>query len=416
MSLKVGIVGLPNVGKSTLFNSLLKKRVALSANYPFATIEPNTGIVAVPDKRLERLAEVVGVEENMIPKDLLDGSRIKSGMTEEARKYLPPLVPAVVEFVDIAGLVKGASEGAGLGNKFLSHIREVDAIIHVLRDFTDTNIVREGSTDALSDKETIETELALADLQVLEKLVPAQEKQAKVSKDPLENQKLEILKQVQNDLSEGKIFLGNFQIGDERLRGWFATLPLMTLKPVLYVYNVSEDEYAERIKNVIPAEAGIHISDGSPINTLESPLDSLQSGMTSVDDYSLVICAKLEEDLVDLSDEEKSEYLKELGIEETGLERLIRKAYSLLGLASFLTAGKKEVRAWTIKKGSLAPVAAGVIHTDFEKKFIRAQVIEFDKYIEAGSLTAAKAKGWVRTEGKDYIVKDGDVVEFLIGS
>lgn len=371
MSLKVGIVGLPNVGKSTLFNSLLKKRVALSANYPFATIEPNTGIVAVPDKRLGELAEVVKNEEKM--------------------DSLPPLVPAVVEFVDIAGLVKGASTGAGLGNQFLSHIREVDAIIHVLRDFEDSNIIREGSIDSLSDKETIETELALADLQTLEKLVPAQEKQAKTSKDILDNQKWEILANLKSQLEKSELngnSLYNFlqPINDERLRSWFTQLPLLTLKPVLYVYNVSEESYEFRVKS------------------------------SELNENEIVVCAKLEEDLVDLSDEEKMEYLKELGIEETGLERLIRKAYSLLGLASFLTAGKKEVRAWTIKKGSLAPVAAGVIHTDFEKKFIRAQVIEFEKYIEAGSLVNAKSKGWVRTEGKDYEVKDGDVIEFMIGT
>lgn len=387
MSLKVGIVGLPNVGKSTLFNSLLKKRVALSANYPFATIEPNTGIVAVPDKRLGELAEVVKDEEKM--------------------DSLPPLVPAVVEFVDIAGLVKGASAGAGLGNQFLSHIREVDAIIHVLRDFTDTNVIREGSSDPLSDKETIETELALADLQTLEKLVPAQEKTAKVSKDVLEQQKLQILKQIQDDLSAGRIFLGNFQIGDERLRGWFSTLPLLTLKPVLYVYNVSEDRYSvilNEVKNLSRMREQNDVSETS------------SEILRYAQDDNVVICAKLEEDLVDLSDEERQEYLKEMGIEETGLERLIKKAYSLLGLISFLTAGKKEVRAWTIRKGTLAPQAAGVIHTDFEKKFIRAQVIEFERYIEAGSLTNAKSKGWVRTEGREYEVKDGDVIEFMIGS
>ncbi len=269
MSLKAGIVGLPNVGKSTLFNALLKKRVALSANYPFATIEPNTGIVAVPDKRLGELAEVVQNEEKM--------------------DSLPPLVPAVVEFVDIAGLVKGASTGAGLGNQFLSHIREVDAIIHVLRDFEDSNIVREGSENPLSDKETIETELALSDLQTLEKLIPAQEKQVKVSKDILESQKLEILNNIKSELELGH-FLGDYHIGDERLKSWFSTLPLLTLKPVLYVYNVSEDEYSDKLRD--PSQA---------------------------QDDSLVICAKLEEDLVDLSEEEKAEYLQDMGIEETGL-------------------------------------------------------------------------------------------------
>lgn len=365
MSLRVGIVGLPNVGKSTLFNALLKKCVALSANYPFATIEPNIGVVAVPDERLGKLGELVKNEEKM--------------------ENLPPLVPAVVEFVDIAGLVKGASTGAGLGNQFLSHIREVDAIIHVLRDFEDSNIIREGSENPDSDKLTIETELGLADLQVVEKLVSTEEKIAKVAKDVLEKEKLDILNKIKENLEAGKI-LGTYEIGDERLNVWFKTLPLLTIKPVLNVFNVSESEYKQKI-------------DDRPNNENE-----------------MVISAKLEEDLADYSDEERLEYLKTLGIEQTGLERLIIKAYDLLGLVSFLTAGKKEVRAWTIKKGTKAPQAAGVIHTDFEKGFIRAQVISFDKYLEAGSLSVAKTKGWVRTEGKEYVMKDGDVVEFLVSS
>ncbi len=367
MSLKVGIVGLPNVGKSTLFNALLKKRVALSANYPFATVEPNVGVVAVPDERLKRLAELVKAEEKM--------------------DQLPPLVPAVVEFVDIAGLVKGASTGAGLGNQFLSHIREVDAIVHVLRDFEDSNIIREGSENPDSDKLVIETELGLADLQTIDKLIPTQEKQAKATRDTVEQQKLEILQQLKSELDQGKV-LGKYQVGDERLKDWFAHLPLLSIKPMLYVFNVSEDDYKEKIA----------------------------SSQTPRNDNEMVISAKLEEELADLSEEERKEYLKELGIEQTGLERLIIKAYDLLGLISFLTAGPKEVRAWTAKLDTLAHQAAGVIHTDFEKKFIRAQVIEYEKLIEAGSYGAAKQKGWIRTEGKDYIVKDGDVVEFLIGS
>lgn len=365
MSLKVGIVGLPNVGKSTLFNSLLKKRVALSANYPFATIEPNTGIVAVPDERLLKLAEITKTEEKM--------------------DSLPPIINATIEFVDIAGLVKGASTGAGLGNQFLSHIREVDAIIHVLRDFEDANIVREGSTDPKNDRETIETELALADLQVLEKLVAGQEKTMRGSKDPLETQKLEILNSIKEELGQGRM-LGKYEVGDERLKLWFSTLPLLTIKPILYVFNVDEGSYAHRMEHEM------------------------------VNGNEMVVSAKIEEELSELSDEEKKEYLAELGIKEPGLERLIKKAYSLLGLASFLTAGKKEVKAWTFKTGMKAPDTAGVIHTDFIKKFIRAQVVSYDQLIEAGSMASAKAKGWVRTEGKDYEMKDGDVVEFLIGS
>ncbi len=354
MSLKVGIVGLPNVGKSTLFNALLKKRVALSANYPFATVEPNVGVVAVPDDRLNKLAELVKAEEKMA--------------------NLPPLVPAVVEFVDIAGLVKGASTGAGLGNKFLSHIREVDAIIHVLRDFTDPNIVREGSESPDADRLTIETELGLADLQVLEKLVLDK---------TLEKEQLDILNRISEELNAGHI-LGHFEVG-EKLKPWFEKLPLLAIKPVLYVYNVAEEDLRFKIKDLR-------------------------------NDNEIVISAKVEEELVDLTEPERLEYLKEMGAEETGLEKLIKAAYKLLGLASYLTAGKKEVRAWTIKKGMKAPQAAGVIHTDFEKAFIRAQVVEYQKLIEAGTMSAAKSKGWVRTEGKDYEVKDGDVIEFLIGS
>lgn len=375
MSLRVGIVGLPNVGKSTLFNALLKKRVALSANYPFATIEPNTGIVAVPDSRLGKLAELVRKENKLA--------------------NLPPLVPAIVEFVDIAGLVKGASTGAGLGNQFLSHIREVDAIVHVLRDFEDPNIIREGSITPTDDRATIETELALSDIQVLDKLIPNQEKTVKATKDPLENQKLGILKQVQDDLSEGKV-LGHYHIGDERLKIWFKMLPLLSIKPVLYVYNVAEEDYANRLRY--------------PEQTSHP---ELVSGSNS---ENIVISAKLEEDLVELSEEERVEYLKELGVEETGLERLIRQAYHTLGLISFLTAGAKEVRAWTIPKDTNAQNASGAIHTDFIKKFIRAQVISYDKLIEAGSYQEAKTKGWIRTEGKDYRVEDGDVIEFLIGN
>ena len=352
-SVKCGIVGLPNVGKSTLFNALLKKRVALSANYPFATVEPNIGVVAVPDLRLQKLAELTKNEERMT--------------------NLPPIVPAVCEFVDIAGLVKGAATGAGLGNKFLSHIREVDAIIHVLRDFSDPNIVREGSINPDEDKLTIETELGLADLEVLEKLLMDK---------TLDSKQLDILNRIKVELDAGHV-LGKFEVGDEKLRDWFSKLPLISIKPVLYVFNVAESEIASQARN-----------DGN----------------------EMTICAKLEEELADLNEEERLEYLKEIGIEETGLERLIKKAYSLLGLISFLTEGVKEVRAWTIKAGSKGPEAAGAIHTDFIKGFIRAQVVSYDKLIEAGSMAQAKAKGWVRTEGRDYIVQDGDVIEFLIGS
>ncbi|MCL5784309.1 MAG: redox-regulated ATPase YchF [Patescibacteria group bacterium] len=359
-SLRVGIVGLPNVGKSTFFNALLKKKVALSANYPFATVEPNVGVVAVPDERLEKLAELVKNEEKM-------GS-------------LPPLVPAVVEFVDIAGLVKGASTGAGLGNQFLSHIREVDAIIHVLRDFEDTNIIREGSENPDSDKLTIETELGLADLQTIEKT-----QNSKFKVQNLNSKfKTSAVEKVSQFLEKGRMAI-EADLNDEEKEA-IKELHLLTMKPVLYVFNVSEEEYLQKVHD------------------REYNVDEI------------VISAKLEEEMADFSEEERRSYLKELGIEETGLERLIKKAYALLGLISFLTAGPKEVRAWTIKEGTKAPQAAGVIHTDFEKKFIRAEVIEYGKLIEAGSMVAAKSKGWVRTEGKDYTMKNGDVVEFLVGS
>lgn len=360
-SLKVGIVGLPNVGKSTLFNALLKKRVALSANYPFATVEPNVGVVAVPDSRLEKLADLVKDEEKM--------------------ENLPPLVPAVVEFVDIAGLVKGASTGEGLGNLFLSHIREVDCLIHVLRDFKDENIIRSGSVSPDEDKLTIETELSLSDLQVIEKLVLAQEKSVRGNSDPIETKKLDILKKLKEDLERGLI-LGELKLGDEAIDKWFKNLPLLTTKPTLSVYNVDESEVFKVVE----------------------------------DENSLVICAKLEEELADLSDEDRAMYLQETGLSQTGLEKLITKAYYKLDLVSFLTAGKKEVRAWTTQRGTKAPQAAGIIHSDFEKGFIRAQVVEFEKLIEAGSYGRAKQLGLIKTEGKDYIIKDGDVVEFLVNS
>jgi len=363
MSLSVGIVGLPNVGKSTLFNALLKKRVALSANYPFATIEPNIGVVEVPDGRLAKLAELVKSEEKM--------------------ENLPPVVSAVVQFIDIAGLVKGAHQGAGLGNQFLGHIREVDAIIHVLRDFNDEGVVREGSEDPKSDQAVVETELALADLTTVEKLITVQEKQVRATNDALEITKLEVLSQLKGELENGRI-IGDYTKGEERIKKWFEKLPLLLIKPMLLVFNVSEEEYAARLKMKLASN-------------------------------QMVIAAKLEEELADYSDEERREYLSSLGIQMTGLERLIIKAYELLGLISFLTAGKKEVRAWTLRCGETALRASGVIHTDFMKNFIRAQVIAYEKLIEAGSYAEAKLKGLIRTEGKDYIVQDGEVVEFMVG-
>lgn len=358
-TLKVGIVGLPNVGKSTLFNSLLKKRVALSANYPFATVEPNVGVVAVPDERLQKLAEVVKVEEKM--------------------DSLPPIVHATVEFVDIAGLVKGAHEGEGLGNQFLSHIREVDAVAHVLRDFKDENIVRSGSTDPESDRVIIETELSLADLQTLEKLIFNQEKTVKESKDSQETKKLELLKSIKQSLDKGEHFVG---VVTESLKDYYIKLPLLTIKPVLLVYNVSEDDYKERVD--------------------------------SAKDNEVVISAKLEEELADLNDGERAAYLEELGIKETGLDRLVRKTYSLLDLISFLTAGKTEVRAWTVRRGTKAPEAAGVIHTDFEKGFIRVEVVNWKMFTQVGGWKKSAEAGKIAVHGKDYLIADGDVVYYRV--
>ncbi|MEK7182765.1 MAG: redox-regulated ATPase YchF [Patescibacteria group bacterium] len=378
MSLSVGIIGLPNVGKSTLFNALLKKRVALSANYPFATVEPNVGVVAVPDERLQKLAELVKEEENP-----------PSHKASEGQEWTgPPIVPAAVEFVDIAGLVKGAHKGEGLGNQFLSHIREVDAIVHVLRDFSDENVVRAGSIDPHSDRETVETELALADLQTVEKLINAQEKEAKAARDPIEKQKLEILGKAKESLERGESVM-TYEPSDERLKIWFEKLPLLSIKPVLFVYNVSEEEYGQKVHD---REENVQGED------------------------ELVICAKLEEDLADLSEDERKEYLASVGLEQTGLERLIKKAYQILGLISFLTAGPKEVRAWTIKKSTKAPQAAGVIHSDFEKHFIKAEVIHFDELVRVGGWSKTREQGKLRSEGKEYVVRDGDVIEFKIGN
>ncbi len=370
MSLKVGIVGLPNVGKSTLFNALLKKRVALSANYPFATVEPNVGVVAVPDGRLAALAALVKSEEHL--------------------GNLPPLVPAVCEFVDIAGLVKGASSGEGLGNKFLAHIREVDAIIHVLRDFSDENIVRAGAKNPQSDKEVVETELILADLETIEnskiKTSTSATPFAKASrvKGASADKQNPALEKLENVLGAGRP-ASSIQFSEEEMK-FVKTLNLLTIKPVLYIYNVDEQEYKKKLER------------------------------ENVHENELVICAKLEEELAELSEEERADYLKELGISQTGLERLIRKAYHLLGLISYLTAGPKEVRAWTIKKGTKAPQAAAVIHTDFEKNFIKAQVVSFDDFVQNNGWKGSREVGKARMEGRDYLIEDGDVVEFKIGS
>lgn len=367
MNLSVGIVGLPNVGKSTLFNALLKKQQALAANYPFATIEPNVGVVPVPDARLEKLAEVTRDEEKM--------------------DSLPPIKSATVNFVDIAGLVKGASEGAGLGNKFLSHIREVSVVAHVVRAFTDENVIKEGSVDPKSDYETIVAELIIADLQTLEK----QRDSKAIKADPV---KASAIRKLIEELNKA-IPARDAVLTDEEKES-IKDLFLLTNKPEIVVLNVSEEQYN-------PTE-------------IEKITNEYAEKLVVSSQKLVVICAKIESELAGLTDDEQKEYLSDLGLQSSGLERLIQKAYELLGLESFLTAGEKEVKAWTIKKGSTAPEAAGEIHTDFTKKFIKAEVVSFEDYISLGGRKKAKEVGKARLEGKDYIVKDGDVIEFKIGA
>lgn len=367
MNLSVGIVGLPNVGKSTLFNALLKKQQALAANYPFATIEPNVGVVPVPDSRLEKLAEATKEEEKM--------------------SNSPPIKSATVEFLDIAGLVKGASEGAGLGNKFLSHIREVSVVAHVVRAFADENVIKEGSVDPKSDYETIVAELIIADLQTLEK----QRDSKAIKADPVKASAIrKLIEQLNKAVPARDVILTDEE--KESIKDLF----LLTSKPEIVVLNVSEEQYN-------PTE-------------IEKITNEYADKLAVSSQKLVVICAKIESELAGLTDEEQKEYLKELGLESSGLERLIQKAYELLGLESFLTAGEKEVKAWTIRKGSTAPEAAGEIHTDFTKKFIKAEVVSFDDYISLGGRKKAKEVGKARLEGKDYIVKDGDVIEFKIGA
>lgn len=359
MSLSVGIVGLPNVGKSTLFNALLKRQAALAANYPFATIEPNVGIVPVPDPRLEKLAEVV---------------------------HTTVIKPATVEFVDIAGLVKGASEGEGLGNKFLANIRETDLIAHVVRDFSDENVLREGSVDAKTDLETIQMELLLADLSTLEK-----QKVPKASKDKLELERRAVVERLLEVAAAGRQLREVMQTDFDRQVA--KELNLLTVKPVLYVINVDEDQ--------------VHASDS---------LIAKYAQLFETDPSTIVIIsAKIESELSSLSDEDQKMYLADLGLEQSGLERLIAKAYHTLGLQSFLTAGEPEVRAWTITQGTTAPQAAGVIHTDFEKHFIKAIVASYDDFITHGGWKPLRELGKVRQEGRDYVMREGDVVEFMIG-
>ncbi len=361
--MKLGIVGLPNVGKSTLFNSLTKAG-AESANYPFCTIDPNVGVVAVPDERLKLLG------------DLYHSKKV---------------TPAVIEFVDIAGLVKGASKGEGLGNQFLSNIREVDAIVHVVRCFEDSNVVHvDGSVNPLRDIETINLELIFSDLEILERRIAKVAKGARMDKE--QAKELAMLERVKERLEDGKLAIG-FETEDEDEEEYFKNLNLLTAKPVIYAANVGEEDLA---------------NDGAD-----------NAGVQAVREYAketgsevFAICAQIEEEISELDDEERQMFLDDLGLKESGLEKLIRASYHLLGLMSFLTSGEDETRAWTIKQGTKAPQAAGKIHTDFERGFIKAEVVNYKDLLENASLAAAREKGLVRMEGKEYVVQDGDVILF----
>ena len=360
--MKLGIVGLPNVGKSTLFNALTNAG-AESANYPFCTIEPNVGVVTVPDSRLDYLAAMYNPE-----------------------KY----TPAVIEFVDIAGLVKGASKGEGLGNKFLSHIREVDAIVHVIRCFEDDNIIHvDGAINSLRDLETINLELIFSDIEMVERRIDRTKKAMKGDKTLASE--LAVFERLHAALSEGKC-AREVEL-DETEKGYLFDTPLLTLKPVIYVANVSEDE------------AGTEPMDNKNYAALKEQAEREHSQI-------IAVCAQLEAEIAELEGDEKAMFLEDLGIKESGLDRLIKASYALLGLISYLTAGPQEVRAWTIVKGTKAPGAAGKIHSDFERGFIRAEIVSFEDLERCGSMNAAKEAGLYRSEGKEYVMKDGDIVLF----
>lgn len=361
--MKLGIVGLPNVGKSTLFNSLTKAG-AESANYPFCTIDPNVGIVPVPDERLKLLGDFY---------------------------HSKKVTPAVIEFVDIAGLVKGASKGEGLGNQFLANIREVDAIVHVVRCFEDSNVVHvDGAIDPVRDIETINLELIFSDLEILERRIAKTTKSARMDKTAAKE--LELQKRIKEHLEAGKPAI-TLETEDEDEKVWLSEYNLLTGKPVIFAANVAEDDLADE------GASNAHVQ------AVQELAKEQNSGV-------FVICAQIEQEIAELEDDEKKMFLEDLGLSESGLEKLIKASYRLLGLISYLTAGEPEVRAWTITEGTKAPQAAGKIHTDFERGFIRAEVVSYDDLMACGTHAAAKEKGLVRLEGKDYVVKDGDIMLF----
>ena len=360
--MKLGIVGLPNVGKSTLFNAITKAG-AEAANYPFCTIEPNVGVVTVPDERLQVLTDLYKAKKTIY---------------------------TTIEFYDIAGLVKGASKGEGLGNKFLGHIREVAAIIHVVRCFEDPNVVHvDGKINPLSDIETINMELILADMEMVEKAIQRTTKNLKGDKSL--QRELDLLNKINDTLAQG-LSARTLDL-DEEEQAFVKTLNLLSYKPIIYVANVSEDDAASEDNEFVAQVREFAASEGSEV---------------------IVVCAQLEAEIAELEGDEKAEFLEDLGIKESGLDKLVKSSYSLLNLISYLTAGEPEVRAWTITKGTKAPQAAGKIHSDFEKGFIRAETIDYDQLVECGgNLAAAREKGLIRSEGKEYVVKDGDVIHFL---